>query len=305
MDLIEESKNAVIKASTIFREDQLNAYQKAVAREINPRASWILKLLIENAEIARENKVPLCDDTGIPHVLVEMGNDVILPKHFMEDVKEGIRIGLKELPGRPMAVKGNDLDRIGQKVGLYDDPGEVVTPSFILSEMDPVKSEINTTENEFDSIDMMNRINQDKIKVHILMLGGGPEIRSSTYRVFHRRDYQEIFKEMVSWLKVEIPKLGCIPCIPTIGIGRTHLEASTLMLKAMAHGNLEVQSELEKNLTKTINSLDIGALNMGGVVTALGSFINIGPQRASGVRILSIRPCCCVEPRVSSFDYPL
>ena len=128
MDLIEETKNAVIKASTTFREDQLNAYQKAVAREINPRASWILKLLIENAEIARENKVPLCDDTGIPHVLVEMGNDVILPKHFMEDVKEGIRIGLKELPGRPMAVKGNDLDRIGQKVGLYDDPGEVVTP---------------------------------------------------------------------------------------------------------------------------------------------------------------------------------
>jgi len=74
------------------------------------------------------------------------------------------------------------------------------------------------------------------------------------------------------------------------------------MLKAMAYGNLDIQSELEGDLTKTINSLDIGALNMGGSVTVLGSLINIGPQRASGVRIVCMRPCCCVEPRVSSFD---
>ena len=77
------------------------------------------------------------------------------------------------------------------------------------------------------------------------------------------------------------------------------------MLKAMAYGNLLVQSELEENLTQTINSFNVGALNMGGKVTALGSFINIGPQRASGVRVLSMRPCCCVEPRVASFDYSI
>ena len=291
MDLIQETENAVIKASTTFREDQLHAYQKALSKETNPRSSWILELLIKNAIIAKKNHIPLCDDTGIPHVLVEMGKDTSLSGSFMEEIREGIRIGLRKLPGRPMAVKGNDIERIEQKIGLYDDPGKVVAPSFILGEL--------------DCKDNLNEIDQDKIKIHILMLGGGPEIRSSTYHVFHRRNYQEIFKEILNLMKLEIPKLGCTPCIPTIGIGRTHLEASTLMLKAMAYGNLKIQSELEKNLTEAINSFNIGALNLGGVVTALGSFINIGSQRASGVRILSIRPCCCVEPRVSSFDYSL
>ena len=284
MNLVEEVKIALIKASTTFREDQFKAYQGALEVETNPRARWVLDLLIENARTARKNMKSLCDDTGIPHVLIEMGNETILPENFIGDVKKGIKAGLIELPGRPMAVKGDDLERIEQSKGLYSDPGEVIPPSFIFDEL---------------------KDDPDKIRIHILMLGGGPEIRASTYRVFHRRDQQEIFNEVSNWMKLELPNLGCTPCIPAVGIGRTHMEASILMLKAMAYGNLEIQTELEKNLTQTINSFGVGALNMGGKVTALGSFINIGPQRASGVRILSIRPCCCVEPRVASFDYNL
>ncbi len=284
MNLIDQVEYTVIKASTTFREDQFKAYQKALKVETNSKASWILELLVENAEIARDNNTPLCDDTGIPHVLIEMGKEAIMPENFMGDLKKGIRNGLRKLPGRPMAVRGDDLERVEQSKGLYKDPREVIPPSFIIDELEA---------------------DPDKIRVHILMLGGGPEIRASTYRIFHRRDYQEIFNKAARWMKSELPKLGCTPCIPAIGVGRTHVEASTLMLKAMAYGNLEIQSEIEKNLTQTINTFDVGALNMGGLVTALGSFINIGPQRASGVRILSIRPCCCVEPRVASFDYNL
>lgn len=283
MDLTNQAKRAVIKASIEFREDQFNAYQRALEVETNPRASWVLELLVENAELARKNKVPLCDDTGIPHVLVEVGEDAVLPGNFMGDVREGIKAGLRELPGRPMAVKGDDIERIEQKKGLYDDPGEVLSAPFLFDKMDPDAG-------------------SDKVRVHVLMLGGGPEIRASTYRVFHQRDHQEIWKHVTNWMAQEIPRLGCTPCIPAIGVGRTHFEASSLMLKAMAYGNLDVQSELEEDITKTLNTLDIGALNIGGYVTALGCLINIGPQRASGVRILSMRPCCCVEPRVSSFD---
>jgi len=283
MNLINQVKNAVVNASTEFRPDQFNAYRKALEDETNPRASWILELLIENAELAHENRVPLCDDTGIPHVLVEVGEDAVLPRNFIGKVREGIKVGLRELPGRPMAVKGDDLERIEQKKGLYDDPGKVSAPPFIFDELDPEEG-------------------GDKIRINILMLGGGPEIRASTYRVFHQRDHREIFKHVTDRMKSELPRLGCTPCIPAVGVGRTHFEASALMLKAMAYGNLDIQSELEGDLTKTINSLDIGALNMGGSVTVLGSLINIGPQRASGVRIVCMRPCCCVEPRVSSFD---
>lgn len=283
MDLINQVKVALIRASTEFRRDQFNAYQRALEVETNPNASWILELLIENAELARKNSFPLCDDTGIPHVLVEMGKDTILPKNFIEDVREGIKAGLRELPGRPMAVKGDDIDRMEQKKGLYDDPGKVLPTPFIFDELDP-------------------EADRNKTRIHILMLGGGPEIRASTYRVFHQRDHQEILNHVTDWMGQEIPKLGCTPCIPTMGVGRTHFEASTLMLKAMAYGNLDIQSELEEKISKTLNNLDIGALNIGGNVTVLGSLINIGPQRASGVRILCMRPCCCVEPRVSSFD---
>jgi fumarate hydratase subunit alpha len=284
MDLKDNVKNAVIEASTTFREDQLKAYQKALEKETNPQASWILELLLKNAEIARKNKAPLCDDTGIPHVLVEMGKEASLPVNFMEDIREGIKRGLRELPGRPMAVRGNAIERIEQSKGLYNDPGMVTLSPFIFDELD-------------------QGYNQDITRIHLFMLGGGPEIRARTFRVFHERDHQNILYELSNYLKEELPRLGCTPTIPAVGIGRTHLEANTLMLRAMAYGNLDNQTYLENKLTQTLNSFMVGALNMGGTVTALGSLIKIGPQRASGVRILSVRPCCCMEPRLSSFDY--
>jgi fumarate hydratase subunit alpha len=277
MVLIDLIKKAVIDASTTFRQDQLDAYNRALDIETSDNAKWVMELLLENARIANTNKVPLCDDTGTPHVLVEVGNQCQLPRGFFQDIKEGIAQGLKDLPARPMAVKGNDVERIEQSIGLHTNPEKVLTPSFIV-----------------------DSIYGEEVNVHVLMLGGGPEIRANTYKVFHKRDHRKVFEEVLTWLRSEITMLGCTPCIPTVGIGRTHFEASSLMLKAMAYGNLNIQSELEKTLTYSMNNTNTGALGIGGSVTALGSFVKIGPQRASGVRIVSTRPCCCVEPRRSS-----
>jgi len=228
-----------------------------------------------------KNKTPLCDDTGIPHVIIELGDYISLPNNFFGDIKKGIEKGLRELPGRPMAVRGTDIQRIEQTKGLYQDPGKVIPPSFII-----------------------DKIDANGVKIHILMLGGGPEIRASTYRVFHKRNNRKVFEEVLTWMRSELPMLGCTPCIPAVGIGRTHFEASSLMLKAMAHGNLNKQSKLEKKITRSINDEEIGTLGIGGSITALGSFLNTGPQRASGVRIICMRPCCCVEPRKASLDLP-
>jgi fumarate hydratase subunit alpha len=279
MDLIELVKKAVVDASTTFRKDQLDAYNRAIKAETNDNAKWVLELLLENARIARANKFPLCDDTGIPHILIEIGNDAQLPGEFFQDIKNGVSEGLKELPGRPMAVKGDSIERIEQSKGLYQNPEKLLPPSFTVDTMD-----------------------NEGINIHVLMLGGGPEIRANTYKVFHKRDHRKVFNEVLTWLRSEITMLGCTPCIPSVGIGRTHFEASSLMLKAMAYGNLNIQSEIEKTLTKLMNSSNTGALGIGGSVTALGSFINVGPQRASGVRIVCTRPCCCVEPRRSSVN---
>jgi len=270
-------KDAVIEASTTFRDDQIQAYQRAIEKEGNDNARWVLELLLENEQIASSNKVPLCDDTGIPHVLVELGINTQFSPDLFNQINDGVALGLKKLPGRPMAVSGNDIERIEQSKGLYNDPGKVIPPSVLVDTMDG-----------------------DGLKIHVLMLGGGPEIRSHTYRVFHQRDHGNLFKEALTWMRSEIPKLGCTPCIPALGIGRTHYEASTLMLKAMAYGNLNHQSKIEKKITDSLNHTNVGALGLGGSITALGAMVKVGPQRASGVRIVCMRPCCCVEPRKSS-----
>ncbi len=281
MELVNLIENTVIEASTTFRKDQFDAYKRALSMETNENASWMLELLIENAKIAQEKKFPLCDDTGIPHVLVEIGEDINLPGNFFKDIETGIEKGLQKLPARPMAVCGDEIERIEQSKGLHHDPGKLVPPSFII-----------------------DKTERNGVNIHVLMLGGGPEIRASTYRVFHKRNNRKVFNEVKTWMRSEVKMLGCTPCIPAVGIGRTHFEASSLMLKAMAYGNLNHQSEIEEEITESLNDTEIGTLGIGGSVTALGSFVKVGPQRASGVRILSMRPCCSIEPRKSSVFLP-
>jgi fumarate hydratase subunit alpha len=278
--LVDKVEKAVIKASTTYSQDRIDSFKKAYNNETSEHASWALDLMIKNMEIANKNKLPLCDDTGIPHVFVEVGKEnKTISLSIIEDIKKGISNALKNLPGRPMAVKGNSIERLEQSKGLYSESEKLTPPSFL-----------------FDSYD------NDKIRVHILLLGGGPEIRAKTYRVFHKRNYNEIINRAVDWLKESLPLLGCTPSIPAIGIGRTHFEANSEMLKAMAYGNLNNQSDIEKKLSIKVNNLNIGPLGLGGDTTVLGSFIKVGKQRASGVRILSLRPCCFVEPRVASFE---
>ncbi|GAA5818019.1 MAG: fumarate hydratase subunit alpha [Methanobrevibacter sp. CfCl-M3] len=281
MDIVNEVEKALIEASTTYSKDRVEALKKAYQRETNENAKWALDLMIKNMETGEKDKVPLCDDTGIPHTLIEVGEDVEnIPSRFFENIKEGIAIGLQKLPGRPMAVLGNDIEKIEQSKGLYPNSESLKPAPFLV-----------------------DNCAGDKIKIHILLLGGGSEIRSKTTKVFHKRDYNNIFNVAFNHLKDNLSLLGCTPAIPSIGVGRTHFEATTLMLKGIAYGNLDNQSDLEKSFTGRLNQLQIGPLGLGGNTTVLGSFINIGPQRASGVRLLSVRPCCFVEPRVASFEF--
>ena len=279
MNLSEKIENALIEASTSYPKDRIATFEKFLANEEEENAIWALELMIKNAKIANKNKLPLCDDTGIPHVFIELGKDRNLSSEYFEEIKKGIANGLKNLPGRPMAVKGTDLERIEQSKGLYEESGMIKPPSFLI-----------------------NSYGGDKIKIHLLLLGGGPEIRAKTYRVYHKRSYKEVLNVAIDRLGESLPFLGCTPSIPAIGIGRTHFEANELMLKAMVHGNLNKQSDVENYVVNELNKTKIGPMGFGGETTVIGSFINIGPQRASGVRIVATRPCCFVEPRVARVE---
>ena len=294
MTLIEKVQDAVVNAGSSYSEDRLAAYEKALKIEeslSNENAVWALEQMIENFKVAKEKKLPLCDDTGIPHVLIQVGDNREIPKGFFNDINIGIAKGLDKLPGRPMAVKGNDIERIEQSKGLYNESNMMNPASFLIEEKD------ESTYGRSIAID------DDKIKLTLLLEGGGPEIRAKTYRVFHKRDSNIVFGEAIDWLKESLSMLGCTPSIPAIGVGRTHYEANALMLRAMAHGNLNVQSDIEKQISEELNKTDIGPLGLGGKTTVLGSFVNIGSQRASGVRIVAARPACFVEPRVASFEF--
>jgi fumarate hydratase subunit alpha len=279
LDLAGRVRDAIIQASTTYSPDVLRAYERALEVEEDERSAWILELLIENARIAERERRPLCDDTGIPHLIVEVGEDASLPAGFFNHLKRGIEEGLRELPGRPMAVRGDEVERIEQSRGLYSDPAKLPPAPFTV---DSAPGE--------------------GVRIHVLMLGGGPEIRARTRRIFHRHSYRKVFEEVITWMKTEVPMLGCTPCIPAIGIGRTHFEATGLMLRAMATGNLDEQSWIEEYITESLNSTGTGPLGLGGSTTALGALVKVGPQRASGVRIVSMRLACCVEPRRATID---
>lgn len=273
--MIEQVRDAVIEASTTFRQDQIDAYKKAIRIEKNEKARWALECILRNAEVAKKkHRYPLCNDTGTPHVYVEMGTDVNLFPGFYNSILEGIKRGLRDLPARPMAVKGRPIERITQKKGLYDDPGQLVPGPFLV---EPVSG--------------------DKVHITVMMLGGGPELRAKTYRIYHLKNAEKVFKEAAGWAIEEVGRLGCTPCVPAIGIGRTHFEATAFMLRALRHGRFDRHNEWEREIVDLINATGIGPIGLGGKTTALGAFVQIGPQRASGARIVCMRLGCCYDPR--------
>jgi len=279
-EIVDKTADALIRAATRFRDDQKIAYQKAIEAEKDETSKWILETILNNAEVAEQNKSPLCDDTGIPHLILEAGKQKQIDGTLIEAMQDGIALGLKKLPGRPMAIMGDDIPRLDQSGGLSPDPADLLSAPLML---------IPTDENV--------------LKLHIMMQGGGPEIRAKTYRVFHKHSIDIIIDEIVSWATEAAGLLGCTPGALAVGIGRSHYEASSLMLQAMAFGDFTKQDTLEETITQRVNDSKTGPLGLGGNTSLLATFLKVGPQRASGVRIVCMRFCCCMEPRTAYAEF--
>ena len=286
MDIVNEISKSIIEASTRLSQDKCKALKRAIDSETNKNASWCLSQILENYQVAEKTRFPLCDDTGIPHVIVEVGSEREITGELLSQIHEGIELGLNNLPARPMAVKGSEIERIEQSEGLFEKPGMLKPASILIDSI-------------VDDSTYKRNISSDTLNIHFLLEGGGPEIRAKTFRVYHKRSFLNVIDAAVNWLGDSLKMLGCTPSIPSIGIGRTHFEPTCLLLKSIAYGNLDSQSEIENYVTSTLNESGIGPMGFGGKTTVLGSYVNIGPQRASGVRIVSVRPSCFVEPRVA------
>lgn len=278
-DIISKVAQCLIAAGSTFREDQKEAYRHAIEQESNTNSCWVMKQVLENALVAEKNQGPLCDDSGIPHLFLEVGPHRHVTGELIQQIHTGVKIGLRQLPGRPMAIIGSDMERIDQSGGLNPDSG-ALAPSPIL----------------------IKDVEEDVLRLTILMLGGGPAIRGITHRVFHKHSVDVVIKEIIERAVPAVKQLGCSPCTLAIGIGRSQFEATSLMLEAMAKGNYNEQSVFEQTITEKVNQSGVGALGLGGKTSVLATFAKIGPQRASGVRIVALRPCCCFEPRRATVE---
>ena len=278
-DIKEKVADCLVRAGSTFREDQKEAYRRAMAEETNEQSCWVMQQVLDNALVAEDRKSPLCDDTGIPHLFLEVGKNRSVSGEMMQEIMEGVEMGLRKLPGRPMAIMGDDYARIDQSGGLNPDSG-ALKPSPIL----------------------IKPVDEDVIRLTILMLGGGPAIRGITQRIFHKHSVDVVIDEIVNRAKEGVSKLGCSPCVLAVGIGRSQFEATSMMMEAMVYGNFNKQSGFEKRITEKVNEANIGPLGLGGKHSVLATFAKVGPQRASGVRIVAMRPCCCFEPRRASVE---
>lgn len=275
----EKVADCLVRAGSTFREDQKEAYRKAIADETNGQSCWVMQQVLDNAIVAEERRSPLCDDTGIPHLFLEVGKNRSVSGTMMQEIMEGVEMGLRQLPGRPMAIMGDDDARIDQSGGLNPDSG-ALKPSPIL----------------------IKPVDEDVIRLTVLMLGGGPAIRGITQRIFHKHNVDVVIDEIVNRAKEGVSKLGCSPCVLAVGIGRSQFEATSMMMEAMVYGDFSKQTEFEQKITAKVNEANIGPLGLGGKHSVLATFAKVGPQRASGVRIVALRPCCCFEPRRASVE---
>ena len=171
----EKVADCLVRAGSSFREDQKEAYRKAIAEEQIESSCWVMKQLLDNALVAEKNRGPLCDDTGIPHLFLEVGPHRHVTGELLEQINEGVAMGLRQLPGRPMAIKGDDYARIDQSGGLDEDSG-ALAPSPIL----------------------IKPVYEDALRLTIMMLGGGPAIRGITQRVFHKHSVDVVIDEIVN-----------------------------------------------------------------------------------------------------------
>ncbi len=278
-DVYEATARVLVQAGTSYTPGLSQVYARALEAETDERARWAMQQYIENAAVAEKWKLPLCDDSGIPHVFVQVGEKAPFGGPLLGAITEGVAEGLRRMPGRPMAVLGDEIQRIEQSEGMSPRSEDLVPAPFAL-----------------------RRIPGNKIRITVLLLGGGPEIRSKTYRIFHKHHVETVMDEIVRWGGEMVRELGCTPAVLAVGLGRSHYEATNLLLEAMAFGDLVNQRPLEQQITRRLNESGTGPLSLGGRTSVLATLMNIGPTRASGVRIVSVRPCCGVEPRRATVE---
>lgn len=242
-------RELVMEANYNLCDDVLLALKKAETQENSPIGKEVLNKLVENARIAAEERIPICQDTGMTVIFLKLGNLVQVEGNIYEAINKGVRKGYQEGFLRKSVVR-SPLNR----VNTGDN-----TPAIIHTEI----------------------AQGDKIQIIVAPKGGGSE-NMSQLRMLKPADGIPGIKKVILETVETAGANACPPVIVGVGLGGNFEKAAILAKKALLrplddyHPDPEIAS-LEKELLEEINNLGIGSQGFGGNITALAVKIETYP----------------------------
>ena len=269
-EMIRSIRDMCIEANLTLSEDMKCRLKNAKETEKTPLGKQILSQLNENMKIAQEEQIPICQDTGMAVVFLNIGQDLHIEGMDLHDaVNEGVRQGYREGYLRKSVVK------------------------------DPLIRE-NTKDNT-PAIVHIDIVSGDKLEILVAPKGFGSENMSRVFMLKPADGAEGVRKSVLEAVKDAGPN-ACPPMVVGVALGGSFEKAAFLAKKALTR-NLDQRSEkehiriLEEELLQEINQLGIGPGGLGGSTTALGVNIETYPTHIAGMP-LAVNICCHVNRHV-------
>ena len=269
-EIISNIRQMCIEANHMLTPDMQKALECAVADEKSPIGQKVLGQLQDNLQIAQEDTIPICQDTGMAVVFLEIGQDVHFEGGSLTDaINEGVRQGYVDGYLRKSVVK-DPLIRENTKDN---------TPAVIHYDLVP----------------------GDKVKITVAPKGFGSENMSRIFMLKSADGIEGVKNAILTAVKDAGPN-ACPPMVVGVGIGGTFEKCALLAKKALTRpvderSSIPYVKELEEEMLATINRLGIGPGGLGGSTTALAVNIDTYPTHIAGLPV-AINICCHVNRHI-------
>jgi fumarate hydratase subunit alpha len=270
-EITKNIKEMCIEANHYLAPDMIKVFQKAKENEKSSLGCQILNQLDENLKIAAEDMIPICQDTGMAVVFIEVGQDVHIEGENLEDaINEGVRQGYVEGFLRKSVVS------------------------------DPIIRK-NTNDNT-PAVIHYSIVSGENIKITLAPKGFGSENMSKVFMLKPADGIEGVKDAVLSAVKDAGPN-ACPPMVVGVGIGGTFEKCAILSKKALARpadssSQIPYVKELEDELLEKINKLGIGPGGLGGTQTALAVNVETYPTHIAGLPV-AVNICCHVNRHIS------
>ncbi|MCI9143958.1 MAG: fumarate hydratase [Lachnospiraceae bacterium] len=256
-----------IEANHFLSEDMKCALQGAAEREISPLGRQILEQLQENLKIAGEDMIPICQDTGMAVVFMDIGQEVHFEGGILEEaIQEGVRQGYRDGFLRKSVVR------------------------------DPIFRE-NTNDNT-PAVIHYNLVAGEQVKIKVAPKGFGSENMSRIFMLKPADGIEGVKNAVLTAVKDAGPN-ACPPMVVGVGIGGTFEKCALMAKEALVRpvnerSDIPYVREMEEELLSRINQSGIGPAGLGGSITALAVNINTFPTHIAGLPV-AVNICCHVN----------